>query len=151
MCKRRRGWLGVLALSLALEGCTAAVAVWPEAQSRLTSSYDRIVPLSAAKASTTGFDLSFSGIPDFIDPELGKEAVQRAIRSKRADLLTDYSLSLYLIQLSSPLNLTLFGVNIFPSFWIITWTAEGTAARIEGADPPPPAAAPVTTSPGKRP
>src|SRR5581483_5039017 len=108
-----------LVLSFALEGCTAAVAVWPEAQSRVTAPYDRVIPLSPVKASTTGFDLSFSGIPDFIDPELGKEAVQRAIRSRRADLLTDYSLSLYLIQLSSPVNLTLFGVNLFPSFWII--------------------------------
>jgi hypothetical protein len=129
-----------LSLGLLLEGCTAAVAVWPETQSRATSPYDRIVPLAEAKGSTTGFDLSFSGIPDFIDPELGKEAVHRAIRSQRADLLTDYSLSLYLVQISSPFNLTLFGSNIFPSLWIITWTAEGVAARIEGPAAPAPVA-----------
>jgi hypothetical protein len=136
-------WLPLFAASLLLSlgniGCTSAVAVWPEPQSRVISPAEKIVRLGQAEGSISGFDITFSGVADFIDPKLGEEAVREAIESKRADLLTDYSLSLYLIQLTSPFNLTLFGVQVIPTIWIFTWTAEGSAARLEGVEQTPPA------------
>lgn len=142
-----------MAAGLGIGGCTSAVAVWPEAQSRVTYPYDRIVPIGEASAHTTGYDISFSGIPNFIDPQLGKEAVQDAIRSKRGDLLIDYTLSLYLIGLSSPFNVRMFNFFLIPNFWIITWTAEGTAAKLGGAEPEPQASPAEATPPstGERP
>ena len=143
----------LLGVGLWIGGCTSAVAVWPEAQSRVTYPYDKIVAMGEARASTTGYDISWSGIPDFIDPQLGKEAVQKAIRVKRGDLLIDYTLSLYLIGLSSPFNVTMFNFPLIPNFWIITWTAEGTAAKLENAETQPSAqpAEQTPASSGERP
>jgi hypothetical protein len=127
----RRVTIGIfLWVSLLLGGCTSAVAVFPEAQSRVIYPHDWVMPIGEGRASTTWYDLTFSGLPDFIDPQLGQEAVREAIRSRQGDLLTDYALSLHLTQLSSPFNITIFSYQLFPTFWIIRWTAEGTVAKV---------------------
>lgn len=128
----------LLGLISAIGGCTAAVGVWPVAQSHVTYPETTVVPLGEAKATARAFEFTLGGVPDIMDPDIARRAVHDAIAAKGGDLLADYTLSLYLIQV--PFGLFIAGVN----GWVIIWTAEGTAAKLEFVKSGQPVSGPET-------
>jgi hypothetical protein len=136
-----KGWfVGTLLLAgLLTQGCSSALGVWPVTQSHYVNEDLRVVPIGPTKATAGDWVFTFGGLADIMHPDISQKAVQEAIREKKADLLADYTLSL---------RGTRFPIFLIPGldFWWISWTAEGTAAKIE---PGQPAQAPEPAKPMK--
>lgn len=128
----------MLLLACGASGCTSALGVWPVAQSHVSYPETKIAPLGETKATARDFEFTLSGVPDIMHPDIAHRAVHDAIAAKGGDLLTDYTLSLYVTQI--PFGLFIAGVN----GWVITWTAEGTAAKLEFVKPGQPVPSPGT-------
>nr|MBI3612204.1 hypothetical protein [Nitrospirota bacterium] len=117
-----------LSLTLLAGGCSSALGIWPVAQSHYTNPDAKIVPLGPTRGSAGQWFFTYGGLADVMHPDIAQEAVREAIREKRADLLTDYTLSLRGTR--APIFL-IPGLDL----WWVSWTAEGTAAKL---DRPPP-------------
>ncbi|WP_447598243.1 hypothetical protein [Nitrospira sp. Nam80] len=119
----------LLVASIALNGCSSGLGLWPVAQSHITAEGAQIVPLGDTKGTASDFFFSWGGLPDFLHSNLQAEAVQEAIRAKQGDLLIHYTLSVRATRL--PLGLLVVDLSL----WWVTWTAEGIAAKILSETP----------------
>jgi len=117
-----------LGLALLAAGCSSALGVWPVPQSHYTDQDVRLVSLGPAKGAAGQWFFTYGGLADVMHPDIAQEAVREALREKRADLLTDYTLSLRGTR--APIFL-IPGLDL----WWVSWTAEGTAAKIEQLSP----------------
>jgi len=128
-----RGWLAgtLLLVGLLIQSCSAARGVWPVAQSHEIYPDTRIVPIGEAKGEGRDWFFTYGGVVDMMHPDIQKEAVNEAIKSKGGTLLIDYTLSLKATRI--PFGLFIVGLD----GWWITWTAEGTAAKMELVKPEP--------------
>jgi hypothetical protein len=87
------------------------------------------VPIGEAKGEGSDWFFTYGGVVDMMHPDIQKEAVNEAIKSKGGNLLIDYTLSLKATRV--PFGLFIVGLD----GWWITWTAEGTAAKMEIVKP----------------
>ncbi len=128
----------LLLLGLFLQGCSSALGVWPVTQSHYTNQDDKIVSLGSVKGTAGDWIFTFGGLADVMHPDISQEVVREALQEKKADLLTDYTLSL---------RGTRVPIFLIPGldFWWVSWTAEGVAAKIEVVNPVP------LSDPGKGP
>ena len=128
-----RGWLvgTLLLVELLIQSCSAARGVWPVAQSHEVYPDTRVVPIAEAKGEGSDWFFTYGGVVDMMHPDIAEAAVQHAIKSKGGDLLIDYTLSLKATRI--PFGLFIVGLD----GWWITWTAEGTAAKVEHVKPEP--------------
>lgn len=118
------------ALTVLSFGCSSALGIWPVTQSRYTSQDVAIIPVGPTSGSASDWFFTFGGMVDLMDPDIPQQAVLEAVHKKKADLLINYTLSLRATRLGIPLIESL-------TFWWLTWTAEGTAAKIEFVSPVP--------------
>ena len=82
---RRAGITAALPVVLgALNGCSSGLGLWPVAQSHLAAEGTQIVPLGDTRGTAGDFFISWGGLPDFLHSGLQAEAVQEAIRIKKA-------------------------------------------------------------------
>lgn len=122
----------VLLLAIVLQGCSAARGIWPVAQSHEIYPDTRFVPIGEAKGEASDYFFTYGGVVDLMHPDIAEAAVRDAIKPKGGDLLIDYTLSLKATRI--PFGLFIVGLD----GWWITWTAEGTAAKIEHVKPEQP-------------
>lgn len=131
----------LLSVALLAGGCSGARGVWPVAQSRIVYPDITIVPIGEAKGESSDWFFTYGGVVDLMHPNIAEAAVQDAIKSKGGALLIDYTLSLKATRV--PFGLFIIGLD----GWWITWTAEGTAAKMEHAKPDQPAPGAKKTPP----
>ena len=120
----------LMALPIALDGCSAGLGLWPVVQSHLTASA-KLVPISESEGTASDFFFTWGGLPDFLHSDLQEEAVRNAVRARGGDLLINYTLSVRVTRF--PLGLLLIDLNA----WWITWTAEGIAVKVQSISPEP--------------
>ena len=130
MLRRDEIVAALIALSIALSGCSSGLGLWPVVQSHVPASGTTIVRSAKLRDSERLF-FTWGGLPDFLHSDLQAEAVREAIRVKRGDLLIDYTLSVRVTRF--PLGLFLIELNA----WWITWTAEGIASKAQPEIPEP--------------
>ncbi len=145
LCVLRRAEIAaaLMALSIAVCGCSAGLGLWPVVQSHVPASGTSIVPLGETEGTASDFFFTWGGLPDFLHSDLQAEAVREAIRAKGGDLLIDYTLSVRVTRF--PLGLILIDLNA----WGVTWTAEGIAAKVQ-SEIPEPAAQDIESPPASR-
>ncbi|TAJ27425.1 MAG: hypothetical protein EPO64_05595 [Nitrospirae bacterium] len=124
--------VSVLLLVIVLQGCSSARGIWPVGQSRVLYPTTTIIPIGEARGEASDYFFTYGGVVDLMHPDIAEVAVQDAIKSKGGDLLIDYTLSLKATRI--PFGLFIVGLD----GWWITWTAEGTAAKMEYAKPEQP-------------
>ena len=127
---RHRVLVAVVAvLSVMYGGCSAGLGIWPVPESRIPWPGSKIIPIGEAEGASSDWFFTIGGLADVMDPSIPAKAVREAIQAQGGDMLINYTLSMRATRLPLFLILTDF------SFWWVTWTAQGTAAKIEMVTP----------------